>query len=200
MKRPIVIEFSGLPNSGKTTLLFNLKEFFKDSKIKTLIVWETAEFLPSVIPSGSIAQNLWITLETIQKNLELKFVEDFDLILLDRGLYNQLYWSTLYTENESYSLFTRGIINAFSGMYDMWPDYLYVIDVDVDESLKRIMLNEKSVTFSKKEFLTNYKKTFKKFYEKIENVLYIDTTHLSKDEVALEVYSKIKQIIKDEVL
>lgn len=200
MKRPIVIEFSGLPNSGKTTLLFNLKEFFKDSKIKTLIVWETAEFLPSVIPSGSIAQNLWITLETIQKNLELKFVEDFDLILLDRGLYNQLYWSTLYTENESYSLFTRGIINAFSGMYDMWPDYLYVIDVDVDESLKRRMLNEKSVTFSKKEFLTNYKKTFKKFYEKIENVLYIDTTHLSKDEVALEVYSKIKQIIKDEVL
>ena len=200
MKRPIVIEFSGLPNSGKTTLLFNLKEFFKDSKIKTLIVWETAEFLPSVIPSGSIAQNLWITLETIQKNLELKFVEDFDLILLDRGVYNQLYWSTLYTENESYSLFTRGIINAFSGMYDMWPDYLYVIDVDVDESLKRRMLNEKSVTFSKKEFLTNYKKTFKKFYEKIENVLYIDTTHLSKDEVALEVYSKIKQIIKDEVL
>ena len=200
MKRPIVIEFSWLPNSGKTTLLFNLKEFFKDSKIKTLIVWETAEFLPSVIPSGSIAQNLWITLETIQKNLELKFVEDFDLILLDRGLYNQLYWSTLYTENESYSLFTRGIINAFSGMYDMWPDYLYVIDVDVDESLKRRMLNEKSVTFSKKEFLTNYKKTFKKFYEKIENVLYIDTTHLSKDEVALEVYSKIKQIIKDEVL
>ena len=200
MSRPIVIEFSGLPNSGKTTLLFNLKEFFKDSKIKTLIVWETAEFLPSVIPSGSIAQNLWITLETIQKNLELKFVEDFDLILLDRGLYNQLYWSTLYTENESYSLFTRGIINAFSGMYDMWPDYLYVIDVDVDESLKRRMLNEKSVTFSKKEFLTNYKKTFKKFYEKIENVLYIDTTHLSKDEVALEVYSKIKQIIKDEVL
>ena len=200
MKRPIVIEFSGLPNSGKTTLLFNLKEFFKDSKIKTLIVWETAEFLPSVIPSGSIAQNLWITLETIQKNLELKFVEDFDLILLYRGLYNQLYWSTLYTENESYSLFTRGIINAFSGMYDMWPDYLYVIDVDVDESLKRRMLNEKSVTFSKKEFLTNYKKTFKKFYEKIENVLYIDTTHLSKDEVALEVYSKIKQIIKDEVL
>ena len=200
MKRPIVIEFSGLPNSGKTTLLFNLKEFFKDSKIKTLIVWETAEFLPSVIPSGSNAQNLLITLETIQKNLELKFVEDFDLILLDRGLYNQLYWSTLYTENESYSLFTRGIINAFSGMYDMWPDYLYVIDVDVDESLKRRMLNEKSVTFSKKEFLTNYKKTFKKFYEKIENVLYIDTTHLSKDEVALEVYSKIKQIIKDEVL
>mgnify|MGYP004619266283 CR=1 FL=1 len=200
MKRPIVIEFSGLPNSGKTTLLFNLKEFFKDSKIKTLIVWETAEILPSVIPSGSIAQNLWITLETIQKNLELKYVEDFDLILLDRGLYNQLYWSTLYTENESYSLFTRGIINTFSGMYDMWPDYLYVIDVDVEESLKRRMLNEKSVTFSKKEFLTNYKKTFKKFYEKIENVLYIDTTHLSKDEVALEVYSKIKQIIKDEVL
>ena len=79
MKRPIVIEFSGLPNSGKTTLLFNLKEFFKDSKIKTLIVWETAEFLPSVIPSGSIAQNLWITLETIQKNLELKFVEDYIL-------------------------------------------------------------------------------------------------------------------------
>ena len=67
MKRPIVIEFSGLPNSGKTTLLCNMKKYVKNNNVNALIMLEAAELLPNVIPKGDIAQNLWITLETLQK-------------------------------------------------------------------------------------------------------------------------------------
>lgn len=70
MKRPIIIEFSGLPNSGKTTLLHNLDLLCKIDHLNALIVQEPAELIPSDIPKGSIAQNLWITLETLQRNIE----------------------------------------------------------------------------------------------------------------------------------
>ena len=41
---------------------------------------EAAELLPNVIPKGDIAQNLWITLETLQKSLEIIFKSNVDFI------------------------------------------------------------------------------------------------------------------------
>lgn len=91
MKRPIVIEFSGLPNSGKTTLVQNLNDLCSKRGITTLSVQEPAELLPSCITKGSIDQNLWITLETLQRSLELTYTSEKDFIFLDRGFYNQLF-------------------------------------------------------------------------------------------------------------
>ena len=67
MKRPTVIEFSGLPNSGKTTLLQNIAKLCECNNISTIIVQETAELLPKSIPKRTIEQNLWITLEILKE-------------------------------------------------------------------------------------------------------------------------------------
>ena len=101
MKRPIVIEFSGLPNSGKTTLLHNLEHLCVCNNVNAIIMQEPAELLPTAIPKGSIAQNFWITLETLQKSLELTYLTGTDFILLDRGFYNQLFWATMYKEKDA---------------------------------------------------------------------------------------------------
>lgn len=61
MKRPIIVEFSGLPNSGKTTLLKNIDKMCKDNDVKAIIMQEPAELFPTTIPKGSIEQNLWIS-------------------------------------------------------------------------------------------------------------------------------------------
>ena len=197
MKRPIVIEFSGLPNSGKTTLLHNLKKLFKSNNVKAIFVKEPGELIPKVIPRGSIAQTLWFTLEMLQQQLELSFQTDADYILIDRGFYNQLFWSTFYDEQDAeYSKFICGFMEKFSEMFDVKPDYLYIIDVDVDESIKRRISSGEPVTFSKKSFLENYKKNFKNFAEGISSKLYIDTTHLSVQEVATIVYKTIISITR----
>lgn len=101
MKRPTVIEFSGLPNSGKTTLLHNIAELCERNNISAIIVQETAELLPKNIPKGTIEQNLWITLETLEKSLELNFMSGVDFILLDRGFYDQLFWVTMYGDKDA---------------------------------------------------------------------------------------------------
>lgn len=192
MKRPVIVELSGLPNSGKTTLLRKIKKLCESNNVNVIIMQEPAELLPENIPKGSIAQNLWITLETLQRSLELTYVTDVDYILLDRGFYNQLFWSTMYKQKDAtYSEYITDFMEKFAQRYHVKPDYLYVVDVSVEESLRRRMLAGEKVTFSKKEFLIDYKKEFEEFYKKLDSVLYIDTTNLTEDEVANIVFNKI---------
>lgn len=192
MKRPILVEFSGLPNSGKTTLLQNIDILCKSNDVKAVVMREPAELFPRTIPKGSIEQNLWITLETLQKSLEIKYISDADYILLDRGFYNQLFWATMYDDKDSeYSKFVTSFMEEFAKKYNVLPDYLYIVDVDVEESIKRRIASGEPVTFSKRDFLINYKEKFNKFSENIESKLYLDTTNLSKEEVADIVFNKI---------
>jgi thymidylate kinase len=192
MKRPIVVEFSGLPNSGKTTLLSNIDKLCKDNNVKAIIMQEPAELLPKTIQKGSIEQNLWITLETLQKSLEINNLSDVDFILLDRGFYNQLFWATMYDNKDSeYSKFITSFMRTFAEKYDVLPDYLYIIDVEVEESIKRRISSGEPVTFTKKDFLINYKRKFEEFAEKIESKFYLDTTNLRIDQVAEIVFNKI---------
>ena len=196
MKRPCIIEFSGLPNLGKTTLLHRVNSLCESEHINALFVQEPAEILPSEIPKGAIAQNLWITLETLQRNLESIYQNDADCILLDRGFYNQLFWATMYSEKDlRYSDFVIHFMHELDEMYNIKPDYLYVVDVDVTEAIRRRMANGGNVTFSKKDFLISYKAKFQEFYEKINPRFYIDTTHLTKDQVAYSVFEQIKKIM-----
>lgn len=196
MKRPIVIEFSGLPNSGKTTLLHNLKKLLDCNNISTIIQQEPAELFPKVIPKGTIAQNLWITLETLQKSLEFKYATNVDLILLDRGFYNQLFWATMYSDKDSsYSDYIINFMEKFDHMYHVRPDYLYIVDVDVNESIRRRLISGEPVTFSKKDFLINYKYNFEVFAKTINPKLYVDSTNLTKDEVANIVFNEIIKLI-----
>ena len=192
LKRPIVIEFSGLPNSGKTTLLQNIKKLCEINNVNAIIMQEPAELLPTAIPKGGIVQNLWITLETLQKSLELIFETNADFILLDRGYYNQLFWSSMYKEkNEMYSEYIKSFMEKFVEFYNVKPDFLYVIDVDIDESIRRRMNTGEPVTFSKEDFLKKYKVEFEKFYSSIDSRLYLDTTNMSEHEVTDIVYKKI---------
>lgn len=192
MKRPTVIEFSGLPNSGKTTLLQNIAKLCERNNISAIIVQETAELLPKNIPKGTIEQNLWITLETLEKSLELSFMSDVDFVLLDRGFYNQLFWVNMYAEKDAeYGKLVLDFMEKFSRRYEVLPDYLYIIDVDVEESIKRRMATGEPVTFSKQDFLREYKNKFEKFVKGINPKLYIDTTNLGKDEVANIVFNTI---------
>ena len=192
MKRPIVIEFSGLPNSGKTTLLHNVAKICECNNVNAIIMQEPAELLPQVIPKGMIEQNLWITLETLQKSLELTFMSGVDYILLDRGFYNQLFWATMYEDKDpEYTKFILDFMKKFAKMYHVKPDYLYVVDVDVDEAIKRRMAKGEPVTFSKKDFLVKYKDKFEDFTKSIDSLLYIDTTNLDKEEVAQIVFETI---------
>lgn len=192
MKRPKIIEFSGLPNSGKTTLLHNLQEICKNNNVSARIVQEPAELLPTCILKGSVEQNLWITLETLQLCLEIKRITDVDFILLDRGFYNQLFWASMYKkDNPEYSEYVHELVVNCDKMFSLKPDYLFVVDVSVEEGIRRRMENGGAVTFSKANFLIDYQEKFQMFYKEISPRFYIDSTTMTPEQVADEVFKTI---------
>lgn len=201
MSRPIVIEFSGLPNSGKTTLLHNLKNLCDKNAVSAIFVPEPAERFPKdIISKGSIAQNIWIKLEEIQTLIEVSSIAQKskkDFIFLDRGFYNSVFWINLFKEQyPEISSYFMNLIDSIDTSFHLKPDFLYVIDVSVEESLRRRRKQGGPITFSKEDFLSNYRINFKKFYQSLDaEVLYQDTTNLSKDAVAKLVFKQITSLL-----
>lgn len=69
-RRPLTIEFTGLPNSGKTTLIHNLESSLLAQGINVQIMQEDAELVPKEIPKKTWIRNVWITFGQLQSLLE----------------------------------------------------------------------------------------------------------------------------------
>ncbi len=201
MSRPILVEFSGLPNSGKTTLLNNLKHLCDQHGINALFIQEAAEKYPKdIIPKGSIEQNIWIRLEEIQSFIEATSIaqnSQKDFIFFDRGYYNCLFWINLFQQKDpNLSSAFIDFATLLGTSYHLEPDFLYVIDVSIEESINRRSKLGGAITFSKEDFLLNYKKNFENFYTSIDGkVLYQDTTGLSKKDVSNLVFNKLLSLL-----
>lgn len=54
--RPITIEFTGPPNSGKTTLIHNLAKSLQEKGFSVKVMQEDAELVPKEIPKKSLGK------------------------------------------------------------------------------------------------------------------------------------------------
>ncbi len=81
--------------------------------------------------------------------------------------------------------------------FDVKPDYLFVIDVSVEESLKRRYSMGGNIVLSNENFLSFYKKELNAFNKTVRTpIWYLDTTHLSICSSTNIAYEKIIEIIK----
>jgi len=94
-KRPIVIEFSGSPKSGKTTIINSLELFLKRNGFRVAVVQERASVCP-VADKKSPMFNIWTACTSITGMIshlvverddidELKLRLDFEELMLNRG-------------------------------------------------------------------------------------------------------------------
>ena len=196
-KRPIVIEFSGLPNSGKTTLLHNLISLCKKNHINAILVQECAELMPSTIPKKTSKHVAWNTLKHLMQSLELQAEESVDFIFMDRGFYDQFFWLSIIFKHDypRESQIFSDFMKKFDTIFHSRPDYFYVIDVSVEESMRRRIALGTPITFSNEDFLSSYKKNFDEFCKSIPH-FYLDTTNLSESDAVKIVFNKIISLSK----
>lgn len=198
--RPITIEFTGPPNSGKTTLIHSLAKALQEKGFKVKVMQEDAELVPKEIPKKTWARNAWITFGQLQSLIEIPY-SDAEIILLDRGYCDALFWSRFLrlqnacSQEQSDSLYR--ILQEMNTQFNLLPDWLFVIDVSVEESLKRRYALGGEIVLSNTDFISLYKSELDEFYKGITSFQwYLDTTDLEVSDVHNLALSKVLDIMK----
>lgn len=97
-RKPLVIEFAGVPKAGKTTTLTNVQTFLKRSGFHTDVVVERASVCP-IRDKKHANFNIWTACTTLAQILEKTQNPPRDgdpqILFLDRGLFDSICWLTM---------------------------------------------------------------------------------------------------------
>lgn len=161
-RKPFIVEFTGSPEAGKTTVIDILYKQLLKMGYKVKKYPESAENCPSFFPKECLEAKLWINFDTAKHVLEAPFLYDYDIILFDRGALDHKFW--IYLDSVYYPQLvskTSPIENIFK---DYLPDFLIALCVSEDESIRRRGGEGRIVT---KEFVATYNRLFNSFINSV---------------------------------
>lgn len=193
-QKPFIVEFTGTPEAGKTTTINIIYRQLIEMGYRVRMYPESAEITPSCIPKGSKDFKLWIDADTFKHVLEAPYLEDYDIVIFDRGSLDRIFWIYLDTI-ESFDL---GIEVAPFGILakNYPPDFLIALYVSDKESINRRGGEGRIVT---RNFVRNYNSLLKRFVDSIEvNKILLVTDGKSVEEVTTSVLNSILENIKKE--
>lgn len=211
---PYVIEFTGTPRTGKTTLINNLYDFFKKKGFKVEVLEEfttSKKYKQDIYPLLKDKYKSVINTEIpkyVLKQLEDAISNKPDIIIVDRSLFDRLIWvDRLYLKSgmsiEEYEEYKKIYIPLIKEKINIviatYTDALTSIKRDYYANLsleKRSFLNEKNV-FEYNNSLLNMEKL--SINENINFYLF-DTTDKSQRDISFEVIDIILKKIKESYL
>lgn len=195
---PFIMEVLGTPNSGKTSAIrafesiirrIDLHYNFRD-KIKVKIIYEAAgkcklksKFKPDF--------DFWTVSETIKQLIEA-IDNNYDIIICERGLLDDLCWHNMYLQEKA---LTKKEFNTIKNYILL--DYfvkkvncVYMMMCDVPTSLARERIEDKLFlkgSIVNEAVLEKYNRSqieiFKKYSFKFANAEKIDTSAMSESEI-----------------
>lgn len=200
-----VIEFTGTPRTGKTTLMNNLYDFFKKGGFTTSTLEEfttSKRYKKDIYPKLKNEYKSVINTEIpkyVLGDLNTEVSKNYDIILVDRSLFDRMIWmDRLYNKNgvtkeeydnyiNEYTPLIKNKINIILGLYtdsltSLKRDYYANISLE-----KRTFLNEKNIN-EYNNSLMNMKELSSKFNI---NFHMFDTTNKSEREISFQVLDVI---------
>lgn len=203
--KPYVIEFTGTPRTGKTTLMNNLYDFFKKGSFTTTILEEfttSKRYKETIYPKLKDEYKNIINTEIpkyVLEDLNKELTKKQDIIIMDRSLFDRMIWmDRLYNKNgvtkeeykdyiDEYTPIIKNKIDIIIGLY---TDSLTSLrrDYTANASLeKRTFLNEDNIN-EYNDSLMNIKELSNK-----ENINFhlFDTTNKSERAISFEVLNTI---------
>ena len=176
-----LIEFSGTPDAGKTTLINSVCEHLRSSGINVIHLGEAnGEELPPQNLRGSLDYNKWVGINACNGIMQA-LSQNPDLIIADRGFLDFRFWNYFYqstgkaTPQEVQNLQNE----TFFQNRDLVPDLFVAITVSLEEALKRNPNLEK-----KQDWVIEHNSLFESFYESYNGPKFkMDTSGLSKENV-----------------
>lgn len=209
-KKPFVIEFTGTPRTGKTTIINNLYDLFTKSGIKVSMLEEfttSKKYKKEIKPNLKNQYKKIVNFEIpryVKEELECEIKKENDIILIDRSLFDRLIWvDRLHLKGEltkeEYEEYKKEYVPMIKDKIDIiigtYTDATTSIKRDYKAYLsleKRSFLNEENVN-EYNTSLINIEKLSKK--ENINFYLF-DTTNKSQRECTIDITNKILDCIK----
>ena len=97
-RKPLVVEFAGVPKAGKSTTLAHVQTFLKRCGFRTEVVVERASVCP-IRDKKHANFNVWTACTTLAQILEKTQnppgSEDPQILFLDRGIFDSICWLTM---------------------------------------------------------------------------------------------------------
>lgn len=212
--KPYVIEFTGTPRTGKTTLINNLYDFFKKGGFNIIVLEEfttSKRYKQEIYPKLKDKYKKVVNTEIpkyVLKELEETIDKEPDIIIIDRSLFDRMIWvDRLYKKNgmliEEYNNYIKEYVPIIKQKIDIiistYTDSLTSLKRDYNANLsleKRTFLNEQNINEYNYSLLK-----MKKLSEKERINLHIfDTTEKSEREVSFEAVDTILSNMRKEYL
>lgn len=213
-KKPYVIEFTGTPRTGKTTLINNLLDFFKKGGFNVNVIEEFTtskvykqEVYPLLKDKDKKAINIEVP-KYVLTDINNCISENPDIIIVDRCLFDRLIWmdrlflkdgitSNEYDDYKSkYIPLIKEKINIIIGTY---TDSITALKRDYNANLsleKRNFLNEENINEYNNSLLN-----MKNIAEQEDiNFKLFDTTNKNIRETSLEVTKYILKNMKEKYI
>ena len=206
--KPYVIEFTGTPRTGKTTIINNLYDFFKKANFNVVLLEEfttSKKYKKEIKPllKDKYKKAVYTKIpKYVLKKLEKTIDENPDIILIDRSLFDRTIWvDRLYKkegiskkEYEEYLNYYLPIIkeknNIIIGTYtdsltSLRRDYKSNLSLETRSFLNEQNVNEYNISLKNmEEFVNKEDVNFKLF----------DTTDITVRELSINI---VKEILKD---
>jgi predicted NUDIX family phosphoesterase/thymidylate kinase len=208
-RRPIVIEFCGSPKSGKSSCINSLSLFLRRNGFKTRVLTERASVCP-ITDKYDPSFNIWTACSAIAELVEVisNSSKKYDVIILDRGIFDALCWFNWLKENNSLDSSDFQSLEAFLVM-DKWRtllDLIYVFTATPDVSLQReyaSLLTRKPGSIMCTDALVSYKGCIEKasnsYSNKFQKIKVYDTSLIGLNDVNHDVTKKILEIIQKNI-
>ena len=120
-RKPVVIEFAGVPKAGKTTTLGQVHAFLKRCGFRVEVVVEHASICP-IRDKKHANFNVWTACTTLARILEKTQIPsrpgDPDVLILDRGLFDAVNWFAVMERLARIRKAERELIERFLLMDD----------------------------------------------------------------------------------
>lgn len=189
-RRPIIIEFCGMPKSGKTTCINALDIFLRRNMIRSTVVTERASMC-AISNKFDPAFNLWNLFSMSCELLRLKQLNSHDVIILDRGIFDAACWlewqaKQRYLRKSEKDRFINFLdTDSMRGLVDL----VCIFTVDEDESIRRehsSLLTNKKGSIMRREILSEFKRsvieTKDSFGKSFIKLINIDTTSMQESD------------------
>lgn len=187
--RPYIVEFLGTPEAGKTTSIKLLRRTLLDKGYRVGLVRESAEIVPDMFKTGNIKGNIWMAMKTGQRIYEEANKKNNEIILVDRGIVDTLFWNHLYVNKGEFTEEQNKCVGDFFEAIGIKSDFAVFLTISATESIKRRggegrLVNEK--------FIEGFNSELLNFLPSVDTKRYILNT---EKKTPIEVHDNLLEVI-----